>query len=61
MEPSDFYRVPGFLANGVHAGIKADGCRDLALIFSIRPATTAGVFTRNCFKAAPVVLDRERI
>jgi glutamate N-acetyltransferase / amino-acid N-acetyltransferase len=61
MDKSDFYRVPGFLANGVHAGIKTDGCRDLALIFSIRPATTAGVFTRNCFKAAPVLIDMERI
>jgi glutamate N-acetyltransferase/amino-acid N-acetyltransferase len=59
--PSDTYRVPGFLANGVHAGIKAAGYRDLALIFSTRPATAAGVFTRNCFKAAPVLLDMERI
>ena len=61
MEPSDLYRVPGFLANGIHAGIKADGSRDLSLIFSLRPATAAGVFTRNCFKAAPVLIDSERI
>ncbi len=61
MKEMDTYRVPGFLANGVHAGIKADGCRDLALIFSTCPATAAGVFTRNCFKAAPVLLDMERI
>ncbi len=57
----DTYRVPGFLANGVHAGIKTDGNRDLALIYSIYPAKAAGVFTRNCFKAAPVLLDMERI
>ena len=31
------------------------------MIFSTRPATAAGVFTTNCFKAAPVLLDRERI
>jgi len=61
MSGTDIYRVPGFLANGVHAGIKADGSRDLALIFSACPATAAGVFTRNCFKAAPVLLDMERI
>jgi glutamate N-acetyltransferase / amino-acid N-acetyltransferase len=61
MKQSDTYRVPGFLANGVHAGIKAEGYRDLALILSTRPATAAGVFTRNCFKAAPVLLDMERI
>jgi len=53
--------VPGFLANGVHAGIKADGRPDLAMIFSTSPATAAGVFTTNCFKAAPVLLDLERI
>lgn len=60
MKP-DTYRVPGFLANGIHTGIKANGCLDLALIFSTRPATAAGVFTTNCFKAAPVLLDMERI
>jgi glutamate N-acetyltransferase/amino-acid N-acetyltransferase len=57
----DDYRVPGFLANGVHTGIKTDGGRDLALIYSTTPATAAGVFTTNCFKAAPVLLDQERI
>ena len=60
MKP-ETYRVPGFLANGIHTGIKTNGCRDLALIFSTRPATAAGVFTTNCFKAAPVLLDMERI
>ena len=58
---TETYGVPGFLANGIHAGIKADGGRDLALIYSERPATAAGVFTTNCFKAAPVLLDQERI
>jgi glutamate N-acetyltransferase/amino-acid N-acetyltransferase len=61
MNKMDDYRVPGFLANGVHAGIKTDGGRDLALIFSTSPARAAGVFTQNCFKAAPVLLDMERI
>lgn len=54
-------RVPGFLANGMHAGIKADGGKDLALIFSCVPACAAGVFTTNCFKAAPVLIDMDRI
>ena len=53
--------VPGFLANGVHAGIKADGKRDLSLLFSTVPAKAAGMFTTNSFKAAPVLLDRERM
>jgi glutamate N-acetyltransferase/amino-acid N-acetyltransferase len=55
------YKVPGFLANGIHAGIKAGGERDLSLIFASKPATAAAVFTTNCFKAAPVLIDMERI
>lgn len=53
--------VPGFLANGIHVGLKADGKRDLSLLFSAVPAKAAGMFTTNSFKAAPVLLDRERI
>lgn len=58
---TEMYRVPGFLANGVHAGIKPNGARDLAMLFSTRPAKAAGVFTTNGFKAAPVLIDMERI
>lgn len=61
MKAKEECRVQGFLANGIHAGIKPDGKNDLALIYSLRPAKTAGVFTTNCFKAAPVLLDMERI
>ncbi|MBE9546970.1 MAG: bifunctional glutamate N-acetyltransferase/amino-acid acetyltransferase ArgJ [Proteobacteria bacterium] len=53
--------VPGFLANGISVGIKDDGKKDLSLIFSEVPAAAAGVFTKNRFKAAPVILDMERI
>ncbi len=55
------YFVPGFLANGIHAGIKEDLKRDLSLIYSTTPARAAAVFTTNAFKAAPVLLDMERI
>lgn len=58
---TEIYRVTGFLANGVHAGIKTNGDRDLSMLFSARPARAAGVFTTNCFKAAPVLIDMERI
>jgi glutamate N-acetyltransferase / amino-acid N-acetyltransferase len=57
----DIVSVPGFLANGIHAGIKTNGARDLAMLFSTRPAKAAGVFTTNAFKAAPVLIDMERI
>src|SRR4030042_329247 len=60
MEPNN-YRGPGFLANGVHVGIKTDGRPDLSLLYSTRPAAAAGVFTTNCFKAAPVLIATERI
>jgi glutamate N-acetyltransferase/amino-acid N-acetyltransferase len=53
--------VPGFLANGIHCGIKEDGRKDLGLIYSEKPARAAGAFTTNRFKAAPVILDMERI
>ncbi len=53
--------VPGFQAAGIAAGIKEDGRKDLALLYSEVPAKAAGVFTTNIFKAAPVLLDMERI
>jgi len=58
---SETFIVAGFRAAGISVGIKADKMKDLALIFSRVPARAAGVFTTNCFKAAPVVLDMERI
>ncbi len=53
--------VPGILANGIVTGIKKDGGRDLALIYSERPAAADAVFTTNVFKAAPVILGMERV
>jgi len=53
--------VPGFLANGISAGIKDGQQKDLALIYSTIPAKVAAVFTKNVFKAAPVLIDAERV
>lgn len=55
------WTVPGFRAAGIASGIKEDGRKDLALIVSDEPAAAAGLFTTNAFKAAPVVVDMERI
>lgn len=56
------FQVPGFLASAISAEIKKGNTRpDLGLIFSEVPAVTAGVFTRNLVKAAPVQVDMERI
>lgn len=51
----------GFRIAGVHCDVrgKGDGRLDLALLISDKPATAAGVFTRNRVAAAPVRLDRE--
>jgi len=51
----------GYLASGLHAGIKKSGKPDLALIVSARLASAAGVFTVNRFRAAPVGLCVERL
>ncbi|NLZ27921.1 MAG: bifunctional glutamate N-acetyltransferase/amino-acid acetyltransferase ArgJ [Firmicutes bacterium] len=53
----------GFKASGIYCGLKKDnGCsKDLAIIFSEKPATAAGTFTRNLFRAAPVEISRSRI
>jgi glutamate N-acetyltransferase/amino-acid N-acetyltransferase len=53
--------VPGFLANGVSAGIKGGDQKDLGLIFSTVPAKVAALFTKNTFKAAPLLIDAERV
>jgi glutamate N-acetyltransferase/amino-acid N-acetyltransferase len=53
--------VQGFTASAGAAGIKKDGGLDVALIFSEKAAASAGVFTTNRVKAAPVILSQENI
>jgi len=54
-------KVKGFSSAAVPAGIRYEGRLDLGLIYSDRPAVTAGVFTTNRVKAAPLQLDIERL
>ncbi|HHV63127.1 MAG TPA: bifunctional glutamate N-acetyltransferase/amino-acid acetyltransferase ArgJ [Firmicutes bacterium] len=51
----------GYKAAGVHCGVKKQGKKDLALIYSEVEASAAGVFTRNKVKAAPVLLTLKNI
>ena len=53
----------GFLAGAIHVGIKKSNKdrRDMALVFSDRPAVGAGVFTTNKVKAAPVKVSQAHI
>lgn len=51
----------GFLYAGVTSGIKPDGKKDLAIIFSEMPAVAAGMFTTNAIKAAPVIVSMNQL
>ena len=51
----------GFSATGGAAGIKKNGSADMALIYSDTPCITAGTFTTNRVKAAPVIWDRDQV
>lgn len=53
--------VRGFQTAGVASGLKKNNQLDFALISSDRPCVTAGVFTENRVKAAPVILDMARL
>lgn len=49
----------GFTAAAAHAGLKPDGAPDVALLVSATSCATAGVFTKNALRAAPVTYDAE--
>ena len=52
----------GFLANGVHCGIRKNRTkRDLALIYSVVPATAAAVYTTNLVKGAPLIVTKAHL
>ena len=53
--------IRGFKYSAVAAGIRKKDRLDIGLIYSEKPAVAAGVFTTNLVKAAPVLLDMERI
>ena len=53
--------VPGLRATGVHAGLKPDNEKDVALIAADAPAVAAGVFTKNRVCAPVVLVCRENL
>lgn len=60
LEPSSAKFPHGFLATGLHCGIKkSPSSFDLSVILSDRPCSAAGTFTRNAFVAAPVTVCKE--
>ncbi len=61
--PGGVCAAQGFSAAGIHVGVKVNSGdkKDLALIYSEKPCTAAGIFTRNKVKAAPVRLSRNHV
>jgi glutamate N-acetyltransferase/amino-acid N-acetyltransferase len=51
----------GFRAAGVNCGVKESGEADLCILASSRRCAAAGVFTRNAFRAAPVLATSRRL
>lgn len=54
-------KIKGFSFSAVAAGIRYADRLDLGLIASDIPCVTAGVFTTNQVKAAPVLIDKDRL
>ena len=48
----------GFRATGVSCGLKEVKARDLALVYSTRPARAAAIFTTNAITSAPIFFDQ---
>jgi glutamate N-acetyltransferase/amino-acid N-acetyltransferase len=59
--PQLLHPVPGVRLGAAEAAIKKPGRDDLLLIELAPGSRVAGVFTRNAFAAAPVLLCRERL
>ncbi len=51
----------GFLASGLHAGIKKGQKRDLSLIFSESPCVVSAVFTTNKFKSNSILYSMKQV
>ena len=48
----------GFRATGVSCGLKEKKARDLALVYSVKPAQAAAVLTTNAIPAAPIFFNQ---
>jgi glutamate N-acetyltransferase/amino-acid N-acetyltransferase len=57
---SDLSLPKGYLASGMHCGLKDEG-HDLSLLISDVPCSAVGVFTQNHVPGEPVKLAKERL
>ncbi|MEX2104395.1 MAG: bifunctional ornithine acetyltransferase/N-acetylglutamate synthase, partial [Bacilli bacterium] len=60
MESGSVTSPKGFVAGGVHCGIKKKRL-DLGWVYSVVPAVAAGVYTTNQFQAAPLIVTKESV
>jgi glutamate N-acetyltransferase/amino-acid N-acetyltransferase len=60
-DPASLHAVPGVALEVAMAGIKKPGRKDLLVMRLAPGAVVAGVFTKNRFCAAPVVLAKENL
>ena len=60
LENGTITSVQGIKAAGLFCGLKRDK-KDLAIIFSEKPATAGGTFTLNKVKAAPLIISKNII
>jgi glutamate N-acetyltransferase/amino-acid N-acetyltransferase len=60
-DPASLLPVPGIELGWAEAGIRKPGRKDLLLVRIAGGASVAGVFTRNRFCAAPVMVSREHL
>lgn len=60
-DPRMIFPVEGVELGTARAGIRKPGRRDLLLVRLAEGSTVAGVFTRNCFAAAPVQVCRAHL
>jgi glutamate N-acetyltransferase/amino-acid N-acetyltransferase len=60
-DPKSLYPVPGVELGVAMAGIKKPGRRDLLVVRLAPGAVVAGVFTKNRFCAAPVLLAKKHL
>lgn len=61
MNASTVFPVPGIRLATASAGIRKPGRQDLLLVEIAEGATTAAMFTRNAFCAAPVILSKQHL
>ncbi len=61
MVEASISHIQGFKVAGVSCGLKNNGALDFALVVSDRPCVAAGVFTTNLVKAAPVLVDMDKL